>query len=381
MRQFDVHFCMVSAQALANFLPVLDKVSRPKEVVFLVSDSMRKQFEALAVFLRRYQVRVHRVDVVDAFDIAGVRDAVMVALEQFADRSVVLNVTGGTKPMAIGAQEAFYVCERPFFYLNHETNQVQLIEPRVDQPVERSELQTRLTLVECLGVHGFGCDAGASVKLTSEQADLVQFLVGYARSNAECIRALNRFAYGVRDRRALSGRWVDSVKDVTQGALFKEVLERFDRAGYLTYTKDEVHFASEDALRFANGLWFELYVAQCVDALPDVSDALSNVTVSSGSVKNELDCAFVAKNRLHIIECKTQKMDGDSDLEIRDAIYKLETLKRLGGLNSKCMLVSYLPVKNDHFKRRAADSGIKLVDGTQLGNLKSILIEWVGTKR
>ena len=50
MKKFDVHVCLVSEQAIPNFVPVVDKEFRPKEVVLLVTDKMKAKAEILALF-------------------------------------------------------------------------------------------------------------------------------------------------------------------------------------------------------------------------------------------------------------------------------------------------------------------------------------------
>lgn len=375
--QFDVHFCLISQQALANFLPILDSKFRPKKAVFFVTSEMKQYAGFLQEVFKKYQVKVDWVDVSDPYDIARIRDLVFTKALEYDNESITLNVTGGTKTMAIAAQQAFDAAGKPFFYLNHGSHEIQILQGN-QKPVAKLMLEPKLELKECLNVHGFSIEKQDCISpLTQTQNNLLSFLVRYNSTNREAISRLNYLASKCTHHGSLKCDWSQEVGGKADRDLFKEVLEHFEEAGYLTYTKDTLEFSSVEARSFANGLWFELYVAS---ELPNakVKDKAMNVVVKSGEVKNELDVAFISRNRLHILECKTRNYRGNEDESIRDAIYKLETLKRLGGLNSKCALVSYLPVENKRFRERAADSGIKLIDGSEIKNLKNQLENWIG---
>ena len=65
------------------------------------------------------------------------------------------------------------------------------------------------------------------------------------------------------------------------------------------------------------------------------------------------------KNKLHIIECKTQLMDKNGGIKADDILYKLETLKDYGGLMTKKCLISYFEVP-EQVKNRASFLNIEL---------------------
>ena len=377
---YDVHFCLVSKQALANFLPILDAEMCPKSVVLFVSDGMRDSATYLKNMFERFQVKAEICKIEDPYDIGGAREVVFSKLCEYTDKNVALNITGGTKTMAIGAQEAFSAAGKPYFYLNHENNDVQVSVPgdKGTMGITKHRIKTKLKLETCMNVHGYELEEQDSCRIPSQYVDLVDFLVKFNKSNEKSVKTLNYIASSLERKNTLKCNWSDTIgnQNEAESAAFKEILERFEKAGVLRYDKTSLTFNSNDARAFANGLWFEYYVASKLSN-QDITDKAMNVVVKSGDVKNELDVAFIIKNRLCIVECKTKKMEGDNDDHIREAIYKLESLKRFGGLNSKCALVSYLPIKNDAFKKRAVENGIKVIDGKQLNNLQNILNEWM----
>ena len=48
MQKYDIHVCLVSAQAAPNLLPILDSDFKPKKAIFLVSKTMKQRAEYLA---------------------------------------------------------------------------------------------------------------------------------------------------------------------------------------------------------------------------------------------------------------------------------------------------------------------------------------------
>jgi len=85
------------------------------------------------------------------------------------------------------------------------------------------------------------------------------------------------------------------------------------------------------------------------------------------------------KNKLHIIECKTQLMDKNGGIKADDILYKLETLKDYGGLMTKKCLISYFEVP-EQVKNRASFLNIEIIQGKDLQRLKSKIQEWIGKR-
>ena len=92
--------------------------------------------------------------------------------------------------------------------------------------------------------------------------------------------------------------------------------------------------------------------------------------------QNELDIAFMARNRLFVIECKTARIDKPQSsggkprpAKANDTLFKLaENCSRIGGLGAKGMLVSYRAL-NDPEMRLAKALGIAVVVGQETAQL------------
>ena len=106
-------------------------------------------------------------------------------------------------------------------------------------------------------------------------------------------------------------------------------------------------------------------------------NATNLVLFDSDNVKSELDIAFMARNRLFVIECKTARMDKPTAPKANDTLFKLaENSKRIGGLGTRNMLTSYRSLR-DSEKKLARALGIELVCGTDLLRLNEKLRHWI----
>lgn len=122
--RFPIHVCLVSQQATPNFIPALDSRTRPEEVILVVSPHMRKQAGWLGEAFRARGIRVSEYPIGDPWDIAGIQESLLQLVLERADPRLALNVTGGTKPMAIAAQQVFDSEKLQIFYVHPERNEL-----------------------------------------------------------------------------------------------------------------------------------------------------------------------------------------------------------------------------------------------------------------
>jgi hypothetical protein len=103
--------------------------------------------------------------------------------------------------------------------------------------------------------------------------------------------------------------------------------------------------------------------------------------MKNGSL-NEIDIAFLAENRFHIIVCKTKTFHKEAHQysNASNMLYKLDTLKDYGGLQTRAMLISYQPLKEKTFDR-ARDYDIDVIDTEKLKKLEQYLKQWVKGRR
>ena len=373
MQKYKTHVCLVSSQATPNITPVLDPNFRPENVVLVVSDGMNAQANAIEEVLKQTGVKIERIIIADAWDIRCVEDALLDWLTKHEQDSVVLNVTGGTKPMAIAAQEVFRSAGLPVFYVHPEKDQVIFLYPAG----ERYDLGNRIKLKSYLKAHGFETLNLQHPDLPTKGRELTDYLLGLIKDKANLIGALNFYAHAA-EKSLISG---ELEKYHLNDADFMEMVEWLASANLLSLKQNQLHFTDEEARFFCNGGWLELYVFGVVNDLRErlsIQDmARSLEVVSTKGSKNEIDVAFLAENRLFLIECKTKKFSSHPGQQVAaETLYKIDSLTSLGGVQTKGMLISFQKL-SEWDKQRAKDLHIKTVVGTEVLRLKDEIINWV----
>ena len=374
------HVCLVSEEAAPNITPVLDSAVRPDGVILVVAPGMERRARWLGRVLREGAgVQVHPWPVADAWDIEYLIGCFMELLERHED--LTLNATGGTRPMSIAAFEAFRAYERPVFYVHPYTDDLFWLYPH-DRP--RHQLADRIKLRHFLMAHGAEIKAHGEVSVPPACRELTAYLILRIEALGRALGALNWYAASARDTLASAPIRDDHL----HWPEFLELVARFQAVDALRFKGDRLIFPSESNRFFVNGGWLEEHVYVQVQRLrrrlPLIQDVARSLLVARntrrGAVENELDVAFLANNRLYLIECKTRRFrpdEADEEGPGAEAIYKLDTLKELlGGLHAKGMLVSCLPLAEAD-RRRAADLGIRVCEGRQIQDLPHILHQWI----
>lgn len=378
--RFQVHLCLISAQATPNLTPLLDPDFAPERVAMLVSPDMRERAAWLADVLRPRGLAVEQVGIPDPWDLQAVCDRVIDWLDREGPEvCAALNVTGGTKPMAMAAQQAFAMAGLPVFYVHHERDEVLWLTPR-RPPMP---LKGRLRLEPFLHAHGWQVmERPPMPQPTPELRRLTTELVLQVSSLEQALGRLNWYAHQCEQQRTMEVQ-VDE-RDIGHGS-FVALLDKFASAGALELAGRRLWFASEPARFFCNGGWMEEHVAGVLAELrgrANLQDLAANLKVRTldnrlrgDAGSNELDVAFLARNRLHLVECKTRSFRERHSAA--EAVYKLDSLTGLGGLNTRGMLVSYRPL-SDGDRQRAADLGIRTVVGGAVANLRDEMLRWIG---
>ncbi|MDM7321912.1 MAG: DUF1887 family CARF protein [Gammaproteobacteria bacterium] len=111
----SVHVLLVSAQAAPNLLPALDPDLKPDEAVLIVTAKMKGPATAIESVLRETGIRTSRVPLDNEHDYAAIEAALMKVAGEREGQRIALNVTGGTKLMALAAQSVAQAWSWPVF--------------------------------------------------------------------------------------------------------------------------------------------------------------------------------------------------------------------------------------------------------------------------
>ena len=309
------------------------------------------------------------------FDAEIFRQLMIDLIKKHTDHSLYFNASCGYRKLVLLAYEQCFFWDIPVFMVDKFTNTLHWLNQKSNR--QDHDLRTELRISEYLKLFNTQIVNDKHNRPEPEhRRKVTQWIIQNLHSHLHEISSLNHIAMMADSQhRARLNR--QQLKDHT----LIELLEQLQAAGQLKLKKNTVEFSDDESRFFCNGGWLEDHVYATLYGLrsrrPGISDISKGlvITRSQGTVKNEIDVIAMANNRLHIIECKTSKMEKSAKAKNTAAstIYRLGTLKSVaGGLSGKAMLVSFQPLSR-HTLSRAKDLGVYCCSHMQLTQLKDHL--------
>ena len=375
------HLCLVSDQTMPNFLPCIDEALRPSRITLAVTKAMKARAEDLRRAYERYKtIEVQpNLEIADATDLAALSECFTAWLDAHDSEEVCLNVTGGTKLMAIAAQECFRMANKKVFYIDIASDRVLWVDTPKQAPLV---LQAEPTVEAAIELNGFDILPNTTCVPARQQA-WTRF-AEVAAQNIETWRA----ALTYLNKEAQEGENAnDTILRRPEEALYQwdTVLEALQQHGLLkTETEDSLEFLNIQARDFVKGGWLEHYVRRVCNELGFRNrNFRSNLTIRTRHAKdgskadNELDAVFLYRNSLYLVECKARnfRQGKKGDTRVDNALYKLTELTRQQGLRAKALFVSMKSLAKAD-QERAKALGVQVFDN--LATLKDDLKAYLG---
>lgn len=380
----NIHICLVSQQAAANLLPALDPTLKPAKIVLVVTAKMQRQAAHLTAVLKENAIQAELLQLSNEQDFHQTENELIELAARLEEHTVTLNITGGTKLMSVAAQSVAQASGWRMFYVDADTDRAIWLGQDKTPP---HPLQEQLKLRHYLRSYGFELTSKPNrSQASAAQQLLTQTLVEQVGSLEASISVLNALAQDAENRRSLGVPMNDWQRDSRS---LDVLLRYFEDAAALSVQGDRIQFASEATRDFVKGGWLELHAIQAVHQVTGplgIRDKAMGLEVQdvTTQTRNELDIAFMARNRLFVMECKTARIDrpqGQGDRtappKANDTLFKLaENCRRIGGLGTRGMLVSYRKLLPPEMTLAEA-LGIKVVAGSDIARLPEKLKHWV----
>ena len=231
--------------------------------MLLVTDQMKEKVNWLQNVIQPTGIKVRQ----EPFSATGDFDAMQQQLEellkQYPDKnSIALNVTGGTKWMAITAQEVFRFADRPVFYVDIESDQILFL----GQNQTPQKINAKIRLENYIKAYGYQIteERSNTKGLTQNERELCQQLVANVGEWGGAIGQLNRLAYEAEESKSLSVPLsILANKDFHLDKLLREC----KNSGLLINDGKLITFTNEASRFFANGGWLEDYINALLNQL------------------------------------------------------------------------------------------------------------------
>ena len=252
------HVCLVSAQAAPNLLPALDPTIRPDEIVLLVSQKMQTAAAALAEVFREIGIRVSQEPLEDEHSYSAIEQTMLKIATEREGQELLLNLTGGTKLMALVAQSIAQAANWRSFYVDVDTDAITWL----DQKTPNQKLGEQLRLKHYLQSYGFKLSSPPNrPQIDNKRRELVQTIIREIGSLEVPITQLNWLSQQAEDKRQLESR-LDAQQQDSRS--LDTLLRNFENADLLRVERDKLIFSSESARSFVKGGWLEHYAFDCV---------------------------------------------------------------------------------------------------------------------
>ena len=332
-------FCLVSRQAMANVLPVF--MYKPTDVVLFTTPEENLCANNLEELFSSKNIKVSRIDNLDAYDYIKFKEAVKTQLEKINSNDVVLNVTGGTKLMALAAYEAFAEKDKTIIYCDTEHQSIINLFPNYSL----TELRAELSIEEYLKAYGF--------KITEYKGSIKEYYFGLFEfiDNENLMKSFVNLNTNIRVR---IGREETKFTVNSQDHKF-QFQKNYDNY-ILTYGSKPKHTLRIDFNDFKTGDWLEYYIYYKLKYKENLSPLIGVKINNPDGVENEIDVMVIKDFRLYIYSCKTGKKDNQFDL------FQLETLRNItSGTFGKGIFVT----SNQHsekFLKRARELSISVIN-------------------
>ena len=384
-----VMVCLISDQHVPNLLSV--HATEP-DLLFLIETPGMKAKKGASNFIRAIRMgcskkpkcRIRALK--EENSIEAINELLGTLFSKYPDAEWTVNITGGTKPMSIGAFE-FFKSKMPKILYVPIIGQNRAINFADGSFVD---LRYRLKIKEFLAGYGFYYFKKDEIVLNGEKrAQRLFELAVNLSANIDIAHKMMkdldiRFkeVYGDDIEKARSKArdiGVILVKLEIQDQKIRNLLS--DSFG-LSNDGGNLHGKlGHHAIQFLTGGWLEAFIWGILSKYShdlDIFDVRlgihpgkkSDKRESKKEVKNDWDIAFMYDQSLRVVECKTG--DQEHDPSGNETLYKVEAVKKqLGALNIKSYLATTSPnvLKGNELKDAISDRA-KLYNCTIIPGMK-----------
>lgn len=277
------------------------------------------------------QIKIKKVTV-DQDDFDDITGKIKPAVASFfsGGSEIYVNLTGGTKLMALGAYQIMQKHQNAlFYYLPIGRNTIEQLDTG-DSADKKLEIKASLNMEDYLRAYGF-----------EYRKDKVNQLF-----EPDLAVTRNIFHIFITNVSEMDKEKADKLREFRNERNPKKLPESFDQE-LIEYIKNKGFCSVEKAvpeksfLEYITGGWFEEYVYRLFKdrfQLDDERVALNAVVnqVKNKNIRNEFDVLFMMNNSLYYVECKTS-VNGERGLAGK-TLENINSLKKNFGLNVKTAL-------------------------------------------
>lgn len=332
-------FCLVSRQSMANVLPVL--MYKPSYVVLFATPEEKRSADNLQKLFQSKSISVKRIDGLNAYDFTNFKKIVSEELNSSVDETW-LNITGGTKLMALAAYEAFAEKNKRIIYCDTEHQHIITLSP--ENKIEN--LIAEITISDYLLSYGYHIKETKDVSIVTRFYPLLDFIL-----KNKLIQEFISFFQKIRENH-IEDDPESNIQSINKNF---HLYKNFDTYTFLFDPKNKKSF-SVSSSQYKSGDWLEYYIYYTLKEKYKLNPLTGVKIVSAKNVENEIDVLVLKDYKLYNYSCKSGKSDDQFDL------FQLETLRNItSGTFGKGIFVT-TKKGSKRFLERAKELNIKTIN-------------------
>jgi hypothetical protein len=376
---------LTGGQSWPNFLPIL--YFRPKHITFLTSNDEKQTFQKQinAIIQTCIEMGIN-TKVIETLETKSSFPTIEECSQLLNKKSFdLINLTGGSKPMAIAAHSHAKIHQIPAFYLDtrRHNNLFEFINPeslethfQAPNPTEWEELAKSIDVRIALKSQGF--EVSENFQKPKEHEVNFSLSAAKLRTYPKNNSRISQFIASLRRQFMQSDRFhkksaplrnalqtpitvsPDSPEaHYLQAAAHHGILDQIDQSSFfltkldpIDTATDTLRSAAENNFKLLEGGWFELALYSQLKVKKSFNSIEWSVQPSDSSANNIGETDLVAFNyktlSLHFISCKTSKIHG-SNLDHIQGLRR--RANKEGGSFSKAELWLFAPSGNTEQER------------------------------
>lgn len=323
---------IISAQPTPNYLLIRELFEPGDKLMFITSTKMQPNIKPIVDTLCWKNVDISEVVLCDGEEERW--EPMCNSIKKVLNENVhyAVNLTGGTKYMALAVQSVFENYNSDFYYIPFPRNVI------LTKNGEQS-INTRVSVVEYMSMHGHKIKSGETIRSFEDAKEmLTTFLHKLDHTKFDVIDKLR--AYRNSDT-CIS--WIEKKADNGQKPSIPNLSNFLKSIGFKPHKDDNL---SKYEIQYITGGWFEEYVYYLIQHNIGINDILFGVKLNK--TNNDLDVVFTKDNRLYVVECKTGIEKGSM---LNQIAYKSAALNEyLKGLSSKSYIFALASSNADWLK-------------------------------
>jgi len=336
--------CLVSQQAMANVIPALEL--RPEKVVLLTTSREMGTAENIKKVLNESGIDTEIFhDLISPYNLDKIKLIIRKLFDEYKN-DMILNVTGGTKTMAISAFEIFKENNKPVIYYDPDHHSIMSL----TNNSEPEKVKNKLDIKSYLKSYGYEIYEEGTTKGRAESKE--KFFAGFDETR---FIEFSLFLDYIRKNYQLNEPRINrSLTGFTFTKNFDVIRIIDDKS------KESLQY---DLSTFAFGDWLEdyFYLKLKKENYDDVKYA---VKFKTNGIENEIDVLASKDCKLFLYSCKSGKSEQKDLMQI-DILRKLA-----GGIFGKAFFLSTSNLGEGSIQR-AKILNVNLLTGVDIFNYGS----------